>query len=61
SGTQLQNPDFAKLAEAYGGVGLRCETDAEVPAAVRRAMEVVQQGDSFALIHVITPQRQKAF
>ena len=61
SGTQLQNPDFAKLAEAYGGVGIRCESDAEVPDAIRRAMEVVQRGDSFALVHVITQQRQKAF
>ena len=61
SGTQLQNPDFAKLAEAFGGVGIRVERDSEVPDAVRRAVEVVQQGDQFALIHVIVEQRTKAF
>ncbi|RRJ88852.1 acetolactate synthase [Gulosibacter macacae] len=61
SGTQLQNPDFAKLAEAFGGVGIRVETDAEVPDAVRRAVEVVKEGKQFALLHLITDQRQKAF
>ena len=30
SGTQLENPDFAMLANAYGGHGIRVETDAEV-------------------------------
>lgn len=39
SGTQLKNPDFAKFAESFGGVGIRVETDAEVPAAVERALE----------------------
>jgi acetolactate synthase-1/2/3 large subunit len=61
SGTQLKNPDFAKLAESFGGVGIRVETDAEVPAAVERALETVQRGETFALIHLIVDQRQKAF
>jgi acetolactate synthase-1/2/3 large subunit len=61
SGTQLKNPDFAKLAESFGGVGIRVETDAEVPAAVERARETVQRGETFALIHLIVDQRQKAF
>lgn len=61
SGTQLKNPDFAKFAESFGGVGIRVETDAEVPAAVERALETVQRGDTFALIHLIVEQRQKAF
>lgn len=61
SGTQLQNPDFAKLAEAYGGVGIRVERDAEVPDAVRRAVETVQAGEQFALLHVLVEQRTKAF
>jgi len=61
SGTQLKNPDFAKFAESFGGVGIRVETDADVPAAVERALETVQRGETFALIHLIVDQRQKAF
>lgn len=61
SGTQLKNPDFAKFAESFGGVGIRVETDADVPAAVERALDTVQNGDTFALIHFIVEQRQKAF
>ena len=37
SGTELQNPDFAALAEAYGGHGERIEQTEEVPAALDRA------------------------
>jgi acetolactate synthase-1/2/3 large subunit len=33
-------PDFAKLAEAYGCVGLRCDDAAEVDATIKRAMEI---------------------
>lgn len=33
-------PDFVKLAEAYGCVGLRCETTADVDATIKRAMEI---------------------
>jgi len=33
-------PDFVKLADAYGAVGLRCETKADVDATIRRAMEI---------------------
>ena len=36
-------PDFVKLAEAYGCVGLRCETEADVDATIRRAMEIDDQ------------------
>ncbi len=36
-------PDFTKLAEAYGCVGLRCETEADVDATIRRAMEIDDQ------------------
>ncbi|QUY61970.1 Acetolactate synthase isozyme 2 large subunit [Gulosibacter molinativorax] len=61
SGTQLKNPDFAKLAESFGGVGFRVENDADVPAAVEKALETVQNGETFALIHLIVEQRIKAF
>jgi len=33
-------PDFVKLADAYGCVGLRCETKADVDATIKRAMEI---------------------
>jgi acetolactate synthase-1/2/3 large subunit len=33
-------PDFVTLAEAYGAVGLRCETKADVDATIRRANEI---------------------
>lgn len=36
-------PDFVKLADAYGAVGLRCETAADVDATIKRAMEVDDQ------------------
>jgi len=36
-------PDFVKLADAYGCVGLRCETQADVDATIKRAMEIDDQ------------------
>jgi acetolactate synthase I/II/III large subunit len=33
-------PDFVKLAEALGCVGLRCETETEVDATISKAMEI---------------------
>ncbi|ROR71999.1 acetolactate synthase large subunit [Bogoriella caseilytica] len=33
-------PDFVKLAEAYGCVGLRCTSTAEVDATIEQAMEI---------------------
>lgn len=33
-------PDFVKLADAYGAVGLRCETTADVDATIKRALEI---------------------
>ena len=60
SGTQLKNPDFAKLAEAYGGFGVQVTRDADVPAAVDAAFQAVKDGQ-FALIHIIVDQRVKAY
>ena len=37
-GSQLHNPDFVKLAEAYGARGLRCETPAALESALRDAI-----------------------
>ncbi|WP_062211627.1 acetolactate synthase large subunit [Demequina oxidasica] len=36
-------PDFVKLADAMGCVGLRCESDADVDATIKRAMEIDDQ------------------
>jgi acetolactate synthase I/II/III large subunit len=33
-------PDFVKLAEAYGGVGLRCEKPGDLDAAIREMIDV---------------------
>ncbi len=43
SNTDLQSkrvPDFVKLAEAYGCVGLSCESPADVDATIEKAMEI---------------------
>lgn len=39
-GTHKRVPDFVKLAEALGCVGLRCETHADVDATINKAMEI---------------------
>jgi len=36
----LRIPDFVKLAEAYGCVGLRCETEADLDATIQKAMGI---------------------
>ncbi|MEX2392840.1 MAG: thiamine pyrophosphate-dependent enzyme, partial [Actinomycetota bacterium] len=33
-------PDYVKLAEAYGAIGLRCETPDEVETTIRKATEI---------------------
>ncbi len=43
SQTDLQSkrvPDFVKLAEAYGAVGLACDNPDDVDATIRKAMEI---------------------
>jgi acetolactate synthase I/II/III large subunit len=37
---EIRIPDFVKLAEAYGCVGLRCETAEDVDATIKAAMEI---------------------
>jgi acetolactate synthase-1/2/3 large subunit len=39
-GATARIPDFVKLAEAYGCVGLRCEDKASVDAVIQQAMEI---------------------
>ncbi|MBD8059899.1 acetolactate synthase large subunit [Cellulomonas sp. JH27-2] len=36
-------PDFVKMADAYGAVGLRCESKADVDATIKRALEINDQ------------------
>ncbi|ALD65118.1 acetolactate synthase [Arthrobacter sp. LS16] len=55
SGTQLRNPDFAAFARAFGGHGEYVADDAQVEAAVERALAAVAEGRP-ALIHVVTDQ-----
>lgn len=55
SGTQLQNPDFAAFARAFGGHGEYVDDDAQAAEAVQRALAAVAEGRP-ALIHVVTDQ-----
>lgn len=52
-GTALANPDFAALAAAYGCHGERVERDADVPAALARALAA----DRPAVLHLRTDPR----
>jgi acetolactate synthase-1/2/3 large subunit len=61
SGTQLQNPDFALIAEACGGFGIRVENDVDVPEALKAALKAIDEDHVFALIHLIVEQRVKAY
>jgi acetolactate synthase-1/2/3 large subunit len=49
-GTALENPDFAKLGEAYGALGLKVTRDEEFLPALKKAMAA----DGSALIEVLT-------
>lgn len=51
SGTQLKNPDFALMADAFGGCGVRVTENSPIPAAIEASYETIKQG-KFALIHL---------
>lgn len=61
SGTQLQNPDFALMAQAFGGFGVRVELDADVPTALAAALRAIDDDGTFALIHLLVEQRVRAY
>jgi acetolactate synthase-1/2/3 large subunit len=61
SGTQLRNPDFAAMAQAFGGFGIRVEKDHDVPEAVNAALRAIDEDRVFALIHLVVEQRVKAY
>ncbi len=45
--------DFAAVAEAAGGVGIRVEQPSELEAALRRGLDLVRTGDRLVLLDVI--------
>lgn len=53
-GTDLQNPNFAKLAEAAGLLGLTAETPDQVPSMIEQAL----QHDGPALIEVLVSRQE---
>ncbi|MEV7647342.1 thiamine pyrophosphate-dependent enzyme [Arthrobacter sp. NPDC089319] len=61
SGTQLKNPDFALMAQAFGGFGVKVERDADVPAALEAALKAIDEDKTFALIHLVVEQRVRAY
>jgi acetolactate synthase-1/2/3 large subunit len=61
SGTQLRNPDFAMMARAFGGFGIRVDEDVDVPAALAAALNAIDKDNVFALIHLVVEQRIKAY
>ena len=61
SGTQLKNPDFAAMAAAFHGVGVRVERQSEIPGALERAYRAIDEEHTFAVIHLVVEQRQKAY
>jgi acetolactate synthase-1/2/3 large subunit len=61
SGTQLSNPDFALMAQAFGGYGARVETNDQIASALEEALRVIREEGRFALIHLVVQQRAKAY
>ncbi|WP_432512163.1 thiamine pyrophosphate-dependent enzyme [Kineococcus sp. SYSU DK001] len=61
SGTQLKNPDFALMARAFGGFGVRAERDVEVPGALAAALRAIDEDGTFALVHLVVEQRTRAY
>ncbi len=51
-------PDFVKLAEAYGGVGMRVDRVDELDEALERAMKI---NDRFVLIDVAISKEENVF
>ncbi|MGP9544447.1 thiamine pyrophosphate-dependent enzyme [Psychrobacter sp. AOP7-B1-25] len=54
SGTQLQNPDFALMAQSFGAHGLTVNSDERVEEQVAEAMQIVSKDRKTVVMHVIT-------
>ncbi len=61
SGTQLKNPEFALMAQAFGGFGIKVEHDQDVPSAINAALKAIEQDHVFAVIHLVVEQRVRAY
>ncbi|WP_105030256.1 thiamine pyrophosphate-dependent enzyme [Arthrobacter ruber] len=61
SGTQLKNPEFALMAQAFGGFGVKVEQDQDIPTAVTAALKAIDEDHVFALIHLVVEQRVRAY
>ncbi len=61
SGTQLKNPDFALVAQAFGGFGVRADRDEDVPGALAAALRAIDEDHVFALVHLVVEQRTRAY
>jgi acetolactate synthase-1/2/3 large subunit len=57
SQTELKNPDFVKLAEAYGAEGIRVTEKAEVAPAIERAIK----SDKPVLIDFVVEREENVF
>jgi acetolactate synthase-1/2/3 large subunit len=56
-GTALENPDFAKYGEAFGGFGARVERTGEFEAAMKAALAHTRTKRRPAVIHLkVDPQ-----
>ncbi len=58
NGTGLTNPDFAQLAHAYGGLGLRVTRTDEFPGALAQALGSVRERRLPALIELVCDPEQ---
>ncbi|TAN59927.1 biosynthetic-type acetolactate synthase large subunit [bacterium] len=57
SSTKLCNPDFVKVAESYGAVGMRVANPKDVRAAIEKAIEI----DNTVLIDFIVEEEENVY
>ncbi len=56
-GTELQNPDFAALARAYGAFGARVQTTNDFLPTLTQALSALQSGQPAVIELCTDPQR----
>ena len=57
SGTVMKDPDFVKLAEAYGAVGMRVQKKSDVENAIKKAIEI----DNVVMLDFIVAPEENVF